>query len=145
MTTIYRDGIEEKILGRIKVSETSDGHIVERYKLENGKMRYFATLSGTHWCAHGDSAAEAIADAIWKDPEQRPSIEALAQAIRADGPSRKITFQEFRHLTGACKVGCEEALRRAGRDHTPLTAQEIRDHVSREWGDKLIEILKEQS
>ena len=138
---IYRDGLEEKITGPIRVRVTSDGHTVESYKTDKGKRRYFATLQGTHWCAHGDSVASAVADALWKDPTKRPSIDALKAEIVAFGKKRKINLNEFRVLTGACLTGCRDAIARAGRDESPLTAQEIRDHISREWGDKLLSIL----
>lgn len=138
---LYRDGLEEEISGPIRVKVTSDGHTIESYKLANGKRRFFATLAGTHWCAHGDTIAEAVSDAIFKDPARRPSLQALVSAINADGKNRKITLAEFRVLTGACLVGCKEALKRAGRDTSPMTAKEIRDVVSVEWGKKLISIL----
>lgn len=143
MTTrkFYRDGLEELITGPVRVSVTSDGHTIESYKLASGKRRYFATLYGTHWCAHGDSVAEAVADAIFKDPDQRPSIDSLVQAIRKAGKSRKITLSEFRMLTGACLAGCKSALEQAGRDTSPITAFQIRDLVSLDWGNKLIRIL----
>lgn len=137
----YRDGLEELITGPIRVSKTSDGHVVESYRLSTGERRYFATLAGTHWCAHGNTVAEAVADAIFKDPERRPSLEALVQEINKDGKKRKITLSEFRILTGACLVGCHEALKQAGRDGSPMTAKDIRDVVSREWGNKLISVL----
>jgi len=138
---LYRDGLEESISGPIRVRVTSDGHTVESYKTDKGKRRYFATLAGTHWCAHGDSVAAAVSDAIWKDPARRPSLEALKVEIRKAGKSRKITLNEFRVLTGACLTGCRTALERVGRDESPLTAHEIRDHVSKEWGGKLISVL----
>lgn len=138
----FRDGIEEEISGPIKVRVTSDGHVVESYKTAKGKKRYFATLAGTHWCAHGDSVASAVADALWKDPERRPSIDALKAEIKNAGTRRKITLNEFRVLTGACLTGCRIALERVGRDESPLTAYEIRDHVSKEWGGKLLSVLE---
>lgn len=138
---LYRDGLEEDISGPIEVDITSEGHVVEKYKLADGKRRFFATLAGTHFCAHGDTLAQAIADAIWKDPAKRPSLEALKESIQAEGKSRKITLNEFRLLTGACQVGCRDALTRAGRDDSPLTAYEIRDYVSRDWGRKLLSVL----
>jgi len=137
----FHDGLEELISGPIKASVTSDGNTIERYTLANGKRRYFATLAGTHWCAHGDSIAEAVADALFKDPKQRPSIDALVETITAAGRSRKITLSEFRILTGACMVGCNTALERAGRDSSPMTATDIRDVVSRDWGNKLLKVL----
>lgn len=139
--TIYRDGLEEKIAGAITVIETPDGHIVESYKKENGKRRFFATLAGSHWCAHGNTIAEAVADAVFKDPERRPSLEALVKTINNDGKDRKITLSEFRILTGACLTGCYDALEKAGKDTSPLTAKDIRDTVSLEWGNKLISVL----
>lgn len=137
----FRDGLEEEISGPIKVNVTSDGHTIERYKTSDGKRRYFATLFGSHWCSHGDSIADAVADAIFKDPARRPTRDSLVREINADGKSRKISLSEFRILTGACLVGCHEALKRAGRDNSPMTAKDIRDVVSRDWGEKLISIL----
>lgn len=137
----FRDGLEEEISGPIRVRETSDGHVIESYKLSSGKRRFFATLAGTHWCAHGNTVAEAVADAIYKDPDQRPTRESLVREINADGKSRKITLSEFRILTGACTVGCQDALKRAGRDGSPMTAKDIRDVISKDWGGKLISIL----
>lgn len=138
----YRDGLEELIIGPILVKESRDGHVVERYKRSDGKKRYFVTLAGTHFCAHGNTLAQAIADALWKDPTKRPSMESLVESIRKEGVSRKLSLNEFRILTGACSVGCREALKKVGRDESPLTAKEIRDHISQEWGNKLISILK---
>lgn len=139
--TIYRDGLDEVITGPIKVRVTSEGHTVESYKTSKGKQRYFATLAGTHWCAHGDSVASAVADAIWKDPERRPTMDALKAEIVVAGKNRKISLNEFRVLTGACLTGCKAALERVGRDETPITAQEIHDLVSKEWGGKLLSVL----
>jgi len=139
--TLYRDGLEESIVGKVIVSRTDEGHVVESYKLADGQRRFFVTLSGSHLCAHGDTVASAISDAVWKDPAQRPSMDALKAEIISHGKARKITLNEFRLLTGACLTGCREALKKAGRDESPMTAREIRDHVSREWGDKLISVL----
>jgi hypothetical protein len=137
----YRDGLEENISGPIKVRLTSDGHTVERYTLENGNKKYFVTLAGTHWCAHGDTEAQAIADAIWKDESRRPSMESLKRDILKEGKLRKLSLNEFRLLTGACLSGCRAALAKAKRDESPMTAHEIRDGISREWGNKLLLIL----
>lgn len=138
---LYRDGLEELITGPIRVSVTSDGHVVESYKLADGNRRYFATLSGSHLCAHGDSVAQAVADALWKDPKRRPDMESLVSEIKHEGKNRKITLNEFRLLTGACLTGCRSALKSAGKDESPITAKEIRDTISKEWGNKLISVL----
>lgn len=138
---LYRDGLEELITGPIKSHVTSDGHTVESYKLSDGKRRFFATLSGSHWCAHGDSIASAVADALWKDPERRPSMESLVGSIKKVGPSHEFTLNEFRLITGACLAGCRSALASAKRDESPMTAKDIRDVISRDWGEKLISIL----
>lgn len=137
----YRDGLEEKIIGSIRISKTSDGHVVESYKLSDGTRRFFATLAGSHWCAHGFTIAQAVADAIWKDPARRPSMESLVSEIKKDGKTRKITLNEFRVLTGACLTGCRSALAQARRDESPMTAKEIRDVVSFDWGNKLLSVL----
>lgn len=137
----YRDGLEESITGPIRVTVTSDGHTVESYKLSTGQRRFFATLAGSHWSAHGNTVADAVSDAIFKDPARRPSLDALVKAINKDGKSRKITLSEFRILTGACLVGCHDALKRVGRDGSPMTAKDIRDVVSNDWGNKLISVL----
>ena len=139
---IYRDGIEEDVTGPIRVHVTSDGHVIESYKDSKGKKRYFATLFGTHWCAHGDSVASAVADAIWKDESRRPSLAAVKADIRESGKDRKITLNEFRVLTGACLSGCRSALEKAGKYESPLTAFEIRDYISKEWGNKLLSVLE---
>jgi hypothetical protein len=137
----YRDGLEERIVGQVRVSVTSDGHTIESYKLSDGTRRFFATLSGSHWCAHGDTIANAVADAIWKDPARRPSMESLVEAIKNEGPARKINLNEFRLLTGACLTGCRSALAKVGRDDSPMTATDIRDVVSFEWGNELLSVL----
>ena len=62
LNKVYRDGITTKIDRPIKVFKTRDGHTVERFTL-NRKHTYFVTLNGTHWCAHGTTVAEAVADA----------------------------------------------------------------------------------
>lgn len=137
----YRDGLEEEIVGTVRVRRTRDGHTVESYTTSQGAKRFFVTLAGTHFCAHGDTLAEAVADAIWKDPARRPDAEQLQAEIVADGPKRKITLNEFRLLTGACLTGCKAALEKAGLKPDPMTATDIRDKVSREWGQKLLDIL----
>jgi hypothetical protein len=137
----YRDGLEETIVGSIRVSVTSDGHTIESYRLEDGTRRFFATLAGTHWSAHGSTVAGAVADAIWKDPVRRPPMERVVEEIQKAGKCRKITLNEFRLLTGACLTGCRSALAKVGRDDSPMTAHEIRDIVSFEWGNKLISVL----
>lgn len=137
----YHDGVEELICGPVMVRTNREGHTIESYKLSTGERRYFVTLAGTHWCAHGSTVAEAVADAIFKDPARRPSIEALTAEIRSGGVKRKITLSEFRMLTGACITGCKYALKRAGADGSPMTAKDIRDKVSRDWGNKLISRL----
>lgn len=136
----YRDGVSHEIDEPIRVSKTRDGHVVERLRF-HGVTTYFVTLKNEHWCAHGRTVAEAVADAIWKDPKRRPSLDRLIDDIKRAGKTRKITLNEFRHLTGACAEGCRVALRRAGLDGKPMTAFDIRDKVSREWGDKLLDIL----
>jgi hypothetical protein len=138
---IYRDGLEEEITGPICVSQTSDGHTIEAYKLASGKRRFFVTLAGTHWCAHGDTVASAVADALWKDPTKRPSMEVLRESIKKVGRTHKFTLNEFRVLTGACTAGCRSALTQANRDESPMTADDIRNVVSREWGNKLLSVL----
>jgi hypothetical protein len=137
----YRDGIEELIIGNIKVKVTPEGHTVEIYKTADGKTRFFATLAGTHWSAHGNSIAEAIADGLWKDPIRRPSMQSLVESVKKEGRSHKFTLNEFRLLTGACLTGCRSALEKLGRDDSPMTALDIRDVVSQDWGDKLLSVL----
>ena len=139
--TIYRDGLRETIDARgIRVSRTREGHVVERYWV-NGVPKFFVTLAGSHWCAHGESIANAVADALWKDPEQRPSMELLRAKIQKAGHKYKISLNEFRLLTGACREGCLSALKAAGLPNISMTAADIRDKISREWGNKLISIL----
>lgn len=138
--TIFRDGLEELAQGPLLVSTTREGHKVESYKVD-GTNRFFVTLAGSHYCAHGNTLAEAIADALWKDEKRRPSLEAVKEDIRKDGKSRKVTLQEFRILTGACQTGCRVALKQAGLDGSPMRASEIKKYFP-EWGAKLLAILE---
>jgi hypothetical protein len=138
--TFFRDGLEEQIDAPPVVSSTREGHRIEAYRV-NGVERFFVTLAGSHYCAHGSTLAEAIADALWKDEDKRPSREELKEAIRKDGKERTITLQEFRILTGACAEGCRLALKRAGLDGSPMRATEIKKYFP-EWGKKLIEVLE---
>ena len=138
---IFRDGVWEDIKGRIRVHTTSDGHVVESYRLKSGERRFFATIAGTTFCAHGDSVAAAISDALWKDEKRRPSLEDLKASIQKEGTEHKFTLGEFRLLTGACLTGCRTALIQAKQKEKPMAAFEIRDKISKEWGNKLISIL----
>lgn len=138
---IYRDGLEEIADRKPRVSKTRDGHTVESYSVK-GVKRYFVTLKDTFWCAHGSTVAEAVADAIWKDPKRRPPLEKLKADIQKDGEDRLISLNEFKVLTGACSEGCRVALKKAGLNGSPMKAKDIRDKVSAEWGEKLIEILE---
>lgn len=137
---VFRDGLEEETDGPPVVSTTREGHRVESYCVK-GAIRFFVTLAGSHYCAHGNTLADAIADAIWKDEKRRPSLQAIKEAIREDGKTRKITLQEFRVLTGACQAGCQIALKRAGLDGSPMKARDIKKHFP-EWGAKLLAILE---
>jgi hypothetical protein len=142
MSVLYRDGLEMYIdpgFG-IRVSKTRDGHTVESFKV-GGARKYFVTLKDSPHCAHGNTVAEAVADALWKDPARRPSLEGLAETIRKAGKKRKISLSEFRLLTGACAEGCRIAIERAGVSGKPMTAFGIRDKVSKEWGGKLLRVL----
>lgn len=136
----YRDGLEEEIDGPPRVFKNGEGHTIEAYKVD-GKERFFVTLAGTHWCAHGNTLAEAIADAIWKDPARRPTLEALKAEIQKAGKERLITLPEFRVLTGACQTGCLEALKSKGMDGSPMTAHDVKRHFP-EWGQKLLDVLE---
>ena len=138
--TIFRDGLEELAEGASLVSTTREGHKVESYKV-NGTDRFFVTLAGGPYCAHGNTLAEAIADALWKDEKRRPSLETVKEDIRKEGKSRKITLQEFRILTGACQTGCRIALKQAGLDGSPMCGKDIKKHFP-EWGAKLLAILE---
>ena len=136
---IFRDGVEEQIDSSVLVSTTHEGHVVETYLVE-GKSRFFVTLAGLPYCAHGDTIAEAIADAIWKDEKRRPSLEAVKESILKLGRSHKISLQEFRLLTGACSVGCKVALKNAGLSGSPMLIEDILRYFP-EWGKKLQNIL----
>lgn len=144
--TVYRDGIEEIAISDVTCFKTRAGHVVEHYKTADGD-RYFATIKGTHFCAHGNTVAEAVADALWKDEENRPERALLASKIKKQKDTIKITLNEFRHLTGACKTGCMIALKAAGLDKVnPLafTISEIKEKISPEWGKKLEQIINQQ-
>lgn len=137
----YRDGLEEEITGELKTKLRPDGFTVEEYTLATGEKRFFVIKGGTNLCAHGDTESDAIADALWKDENNRPSIEALKEEIQKAGYDRPITLSEFRLLTGACLTGCRDALKAAKRDTTPLPAREILK-INKEWGMTLLRVLE---
>jgi hypothetical protein len=135
----YRDGITLEIDAKPKTYKTRDGHIVEEYSVD-GKPGFFVTLQGLPFCAHGDTLAEAISDALWKDESKRPSLEELRDEIREAGKERPITLNEFRVLTGACLAGCKAALRQKKLDGSPMKAHDIHKHFP-DWGGKLLDVL----
>lgn len=136
----YRDDLELQIDSPPKVYKTRDGHHVEEYRVD-GEKGFFVTLHGTHYCAHGESLAEAIGDATWKDESKRPSLDALKDEIREAGTSRKISLNEFKVLTGACSAGCRIALKRAKLSGEPMLAEDVIKYFP-EWGRKLYHVLE---
>jgi len=136
----FRDGIEENIDVAPKIYRTRDKHVVEEYLVE-GKSKFFVTLSGLPYCAHGETLEQAISDAIWKDEARRPSLDALKSEIVEAGRAREISLNEFRLLTGACSEGCRVALKRAGLDGSPMIAKDILKHFP-EWGRRLYSVLE---
>lgn len=137
---LYRDGLEQEIDAPPKVYKTAAGHVVEEYQI-SGEVKYFVTLAGTPYCAHGATLADAIADALWKDESKRPSIESLRNEINDAGPERKISLQEFRVLTGACLEGSREALKQKGLDGSPMFLKDVVKFFP-DWGRKLSEVLR---
>lgn len=145
MKGVLRDGIDLPLDrgSRVKARATSDGHVIETWK-SNGKRVYFANLVDSVYCAHGDTAAQAIADALWKDPKRRPSLEALIAEIKPVIQTRKITLQEFRLLTGACESGCRAFLSSKGLTTTvKMTLAEFVP-IGGDWARKLEQVLKEE-
>ena len=108
--------------------------------LASGKKGFFATIAGTHYCAHGETLEQAISDALWKDETKRPSMEQVRDEIKAAGPKRLITKNEFRLLTGACSEGIRIALERAKVKEEPMTAAKILK-ISESWGKQLYSVL----
>ena len=140
---IYRDGVEGKINGSVKVRTTSDNHTVESWVDENGKKVYFANLYNSVYCAHGETMAEAISAAIWKDPQRRPSIDALKEEIKVNIETYKISLNEFRLLTGACEYGCKEFLKKHNmKTSVKLTLKEFIP-IGGEWAVILRRRLEE--
>lgn len=141
MLMIFRDGIEHAIdSGGVSVRVTSDGHTIESWK-SNGKRVYFANLFESVYCAHGDSEAHAIGDAIWKDPKRRPSLDALVAEIKPHLKTRKITVHEFRVLTGACESGCRDFLKSHGLGLDAAMTLEEFVPIGGSWADKLRRVL----
>lgn len=140
--SVYRDGLSVTLDpgSTIKTRTTSDGHVIETWK-SKGKRVYFANLYDSVYCAHGDTAAQAIADALWKDPARRPSLEALVGEIRPVVKTRKISLQEFRVLTGACETGCRSFLEAKGFGvGVRMTLAEFLP-IGGEWALKLKQVL----
>lgn len=142
MARIYRDGTSHIIDegSRVVVRSTSDGHTIESWKSE-GKRVYFANLANSIYCAHGDTAAQAIGDAIWKDPKLRPPLEDLVAEIKPVIKTRKITVREFRLLTGACESGCRAFLATRGLAMSAAMTLEEFLPIGGDWARKLKEVL----
>ena len=136
----YRDGLRQIIDSAPRVFNTREGHVVEQY-LVNGEKKYFVTLSGLPYCAHGSTLQEAISDAVWKDESKRPSLDSLKEEIQKTGKDRLISLNEFKLLTGACSEGCRVALKRKGLDGSPMLPKDIIGNFP-EWGGKLYDILE---
>lgn len=139
---VFRDGFESVLdpKSRVTTRITSDGHVIETWKSQ-GKRVYFATIANSTYCAHGDTAAQAVADALWKDPAKRPSLEALRDEIKPKIKTRKITLQEFRVLTGACESGCRTFLEKRGlKTSVKMTLAEFLP-IGGEWARKLESVL----
>lgn len=136
----YRDGLEEEIDGTPSVYKTREGHVVEEYQVK-GLKKFFVTLNGLPYCAHGLTLQEAITDATWKDESKRPSLEQLKSDIQREGKDRPITLNEFKILTGACSEGCRVALKRKDLDGSPMVAKDIVKHFP-EWGLRLCTVLE---
>ena len=141
---IYRDGITHKVDGKISVHTTPAGHVIESWET-NGKRVYFANLNDSVYCAHGDTPEQAIADAQWKDPKLRPSIEDLVNEIRPIIKTRKINVKEFRLLTGACVIGCRDFLEQKGLPlDIELTVEEFKP-IGGEWANTLENIIMKET
>ena len=136
----FRDGISITLKAPPKVYTTRDGHAVEEY-VDEGSTKYFVTLAGSFYCAHGDTLSSAILDATWKDEAKRPSLKVLKDEITLAGKDRAISLGEFRVLTGACSEGCRVAIKRAGLSGEPMVAKEIIKHFP-EWGANLYRALE---
>ena len=142
MKKIFRDGISYTLdsNSKILVRQTSDGHTIESWK-SGGKRVYFANLANSVYCAHGESAAEAIGAAIWKDPKRRPSMEELVAKIRSQLDTYKISLGEFRALTGACEEGCKQFLNQHNLKSTvTMTLKEFMP-IGGDWAKKLEDVL----
>ena len=142
MRKILRDGLEQIVDdgSKITVSTTPDGHVIESW-VSKGKRVFFANLRDSVYCAHGDSIAQAIGDAIWKDPSRRPSMESLVEEIRPAIKTRKINVREFQLLTGACESGCRSFLEDKGMSlSVEMTLDEFMP-IGGEWAQKLKSVI----
>jgi len=142
MSKIYRDGVEHTLDSgsRVKSRTTPDGHVIESW-LSKGKKVFFANLAGSVYCAHGDSEAQAIGDAVWKNPALRPSMDSLVAEIRPIVKTRKITVREFQLLTGACTSGCTHFLSENNlASDTSMTLADFLP-IGGDWARKLAQVL----
>lgn len=142
MSRVYRDGTSHSLDkgSKIFVRTTSDGHTIESWRSE-GKRVYFANLANSVYCAHGDTSAQAIGNAIWKDPKLRPPLEDLVAEIKPQIKTRKITVREFRLLTGACETGCRDFLVARGMNMSASMTLDEFIPVGGDWARKLKEVL----
>lgn len=72
------------------------------------------------YTAHGDDKRQAVADAHFKHLQATIDVHDLAQSVKQSG---KITFDQYRLLTGACASGLRHGL--AERGHEGATEMDL--------------------
>ncbi len=142
MNSIFRDGLELKSAAPPRVV-IRDGHTCEVVKTEDGD-KWFVTLGGTPFCAHGESFHDAV---IAAKEKQNPGA-GRADAVARVQTSGDINLLDFCLVTGACRAGATAWAKQEGLS---LTAKiTLKDALKRldkssssSWGERLREELGE--
>lgn len=134
----YRDGLELNSKG--ESFTLGNEALIEVFYTDSGQKRYFATLLGRPFSAHGYTVEEAVEEAKIKRDGQRKLSEEEKSKLRADG--YKFSVLEFRRITGACNAGIDDWLKKRGLDRSvKMTIDELRTAGASDWAESLKQAL----
>lgn len=91
--------------------------------------------------AHGETSREAVEDCQFKVRQGELDLEEEILRIRQED---KVTVEDYRLLTGACREGCRRFLESTGVTRKSLSVHEAIELVQGQYGaERFIELLRE--
>ena len=131
--------VSERVVGNVVVYRAryfGGGH------LSQVKACHLANVD-EHW-AHGDTLEQAMRDVRFKHMQSDFDAEDLVEEIRASG---KITFNQYRLLTGACESGLRHGLEDMGLsgDLDEMPIEEALSRSSGKFGGEVLARMFEEA